>query len=66
MLFATRGTRGFVGRLGEELDMARYISGRDIPNLIVYGGGKEIQEFCTRHTLVYIHDYMTAKKTDNG
>ena len=59
-------TRGFVGRLQDEFDMARSISGKSVPNLIVYGGGKEIQEFCVRHTLVYIHDYMTAKKFDNG
>lgn len=64
--FATRGTCGFVGRLQDEFDMARSISGKSVPNLIVYGGGKEIQEFCVRHTLVYIHDYMTAKKFDNG
>lgn len=64
--FATRGTRGFVARLCEELAMARRISGKDIPNLIVYGGGREIQEFCARHTLVYVHDYMTAKKNSDG
>jgi hypothetical protein len=64
--FATRGTRGFVDRLNDELKLAQDLSGLEIPNLIVYGGGKAIQEFCTTHSLLYIYDYMTAKKESNG
>ncbi len=64
--FATRGTRGFVDRLAEELTIAQAISGKKIPNFIVYGGGKEIQEFCAKHSLVYLYDFMTAKKNKNG
>lgn len=64
--FATRGTRGFVDRLAEELTIAQSISGEKIPNFIVYGGGKAVQEFCAKHSLVYLYDYMTAKKNENG
>lgn len=64
--FATRGYRGMLDRLEAELDIARDISGLETPNLIVYGGGKEIKVYCCRHQLVYIHDFMTAKKEGGG
>lgn len=66
--FATRGYSRMTERLEAELEIARDISGMKTPNLIVYGGGKEIKEFCCRHQLVYIHDFMTAKKKggENG
>lgn len=60
--FATRGYRGMEDRLEAELEIAQDISGLETPNFIVYGGGKEIKEFCCRHQLVYIHDFMSAKK----
>ena len=64
--FATRGTRGHLAELEAELMIAREISGQSIPNLIVYGGGQEIHEFCNRNSLVYIHDFMTEKGGRNG
>lgn len=59
--FATRGTRGYLQALEAEFEIACEISGESIPNLIVYGGGKEIHEFCISHSLVYVHDFMTEK-----
>lgn len=64
--FATRGTRGHLDELAAELTIARDISGLNTPNLIVYGGGKEIQEFCNLNSILYIHDFMTAKGGENG
>lgn len=64
--FATRGTRGHLAELETELKIAREISGETIPNLIVYGGGQEIHDFCNRNSLVYIHDFMTEKGGANG
>ena len=32
------------------------------PNLIVYGGGTEIQKFCREHGLLYVTDFINAKK----
>jgi hypothetical protein len=59
--FATRGSLGGLNLLEAKFNQARIISGMDSPNLIVYGGGNEIHEFCCRHTLLYVHDYMTEK-----
>ena len=59
--FATRGSLGGMDLLKAKFEQARQISGLDSPNLIVYGGGKEVHEFCCRHSLLYVHDYMTEK-----
>lgn len=59
--FATRGALGGLELLKAKFNQARQISGLDSPNLIVYGGGKEVHEFCCRHSLLYVHDYMTEK-----
>ena len=60
--FATRGTHGHIEELMAEVEIARRISGVDIPNLIVYGGGKEIQKYCNENSLLYIHDFMSSKR----
>lgn len=59
--FATRGANGTIDLLIQRHMIAREISGLDSPNLIVYGGGMEVKEYCCKHTLLYVHDYMTAK-----
>lgn len=59
--FATRGALGGLELLKSKFNQARQISGLDSPNLIVYGGGKEVHEFCCQHSLLYVHDYMTEK-----
>ena len=60
--FFTRGYADRISHLEEELDIARAISGLDAPNLIIYGGGAKIHEFCAKHNLVYIEQYMQEKK----
>lgn len=59
--FATRGSLGGLPLLKAKHEQARLISGCDTPNLIVYGGGQEIHEYCCKHSLLYIHDFMTSK-----
>ena len=59
--FTTRGSLGGLNLLEAKFNQARIISGMDSPNLMVYGGGNEIHEFCCRHSLLYVHDYMTEK-----
>lgn len=59
--FATRGALGGLELLKAKFNQARQISGLDSPNLMVYGGGKEVHEFCCQHSLLYVHDYMTEK-----
>ena len=45
--------------------MAQRISGCDCPNLNVYGGGKDIEEWCYRHQLPYIGEYIGGRPKFN-
>jgi hypothetical protein len=57
-------TRGYADRLcyvKAELEIARELSDLQTPNLIVYGGGKKINQFCMDNNILYIHDFMTSK-----
>lgn len=60
--FFTRGLDGWMESLKSDLQVAQEISGLEKPNLIVYGGGEEIQEFCRKKGLLYITDFINAKK----
>lgn len=64
--FATRGVRGRMDDLMLEYLYAQNLSQKENPNLLVYGGGDEVHEFCCRHSLVYIPDYMTNRKLKHG
>lgn len=53
--------------LKAKFNQARQISGLDSPNLIVYGGGREIHEYCMEYSLLYVTDFMSEKgDRDNG
>ena len=60
--FFTRGLDGWLDSLKSDLSVAREISGLECPNLIVYGGGKEIKKFCQEQNLLYVSDFINAKK----
>lgn len=60
--FFTRGLDGWMESLKSDLHVAQEISGLEKPNLIVYGGGDEIKDFCRKHGLLYITDFINAKK----
>ena len=60
--FFTRGLDGWIDSLKLDLMVAKEISGLDRPNLIVYGGGRRIQEFCRENGLLYVTDFINAKK----
>lgn len=60
--FFTRGLDGWMESLKSDLQVAQEISGLERPNLVVYGGGEEIQDFCRKHGLLYITDFINAKK----
>lgn len=58
-------TRGYADRqeyLKEEIQIAREISGKDNPNMMVYGGGDRIKEFCIQNNVLYVEQFMTNKK----
>lgn len=63
--FFTRGYADRLEYLKAEHKIAKEISGKDIPNLIIYGGGKAVQEYCAANSLVYVEQLMTNKR-DNG
>lgn len=60
--FFTRGLDGWMDSLESDLAVAQEISGLECPNLVVYGGGKEIKKFCQEHNLLYVSDFINAKK----
>ncbi len=59
--FWTRGLTGMAEALESDLKVAQDISGLEKPNLIVYGGGKDIRNFCKKHGLLYLTDFVNAK-----
>ena len=67
--FATRGYADRQEYLKEEIQIAREISGKDIPNMIVYGGGDKIKDICVQNSIIYVEQFMAnrVKKGDwNG
>lgn len=60
--FFTRGLDGWLESLKLDLKVAQEISNLEKPNLCVYGGGEEIQEFCRKNGLLYVTDFINAKK----
>lgn len=60
--FFTRGLDGWMESLKSDLKVAQDISGLEKPNLCVYGGGDEIKQFCRSNSLLYVTDFINAKK----
>ncbi len=60
--FFTRGLDDWMESLKSDFQVAKEISGLDHPNLIVYGGGKAVQKFCQQNNLLYVTDFINAKK----
>lgn len=59
--FCTRGYTERLEYLKKELHIAQKISGLKEPNLLVYGGGKEIKEFCAENNLTFVKDFVNSK-----
>jgi hypothetical protein len=59
--FFTRGYSDRLEYLKDELQTAREISCKDIPNFLVYGGGDKVREFCVKNSLVYVEQFMQNK-----
>jgi hypothetical protein len=60
--FFTRGYSDRLEYLKKEFDIAKEISGLQTPNFLVYGGGKNVQKFCIKNSLVYVEQFMNNKK----
>ena len=60
--FATRGYADREEYLREEIRIAREISGMDVPNMIVYGGGEDIRQICLQAKVLYVEQFMTNRR----
>lgn len=63
--FFTRGVSGWQNHLDMNLEMARRISGCDHPNLNVYGGGKDIEDWCVKNQIAYFGEFIGTKPKNN-
>lgn len=59
--FATRGYADRQEYLKMEIQIAREISGKDNPNMIVYGGGEKIKELCAENNVLYVEQFMANR-----
>ena len=62
--FFTRGVSSWQPTLDRHLEMARRISECDHPNLVVYGGGKDIADWCMAKQVVHIGEYMNRGRSE--
>lgn len=60
--FATRGYNERLEYLKEEIAIAKRISGKEVPNMLVYGGGKNVKEICKENGIIYIEQFMKNKE----
>lgn len=60
--FATRGHKNELCQLEAEYITACELSGIDNPNMIVYGGGRDIQSYCKQKNLIYIDEYQVDRR----
>lgn len=64
--FATRGYADRLEYLKMEIQIAREISGKDNPNMIVYGGGEKIKELCIKNNVLYVEQFMANRVKKGG
>lgn len=64
--FFTRGVAGWEPTLELHLKEAQRISGRKEPNMYVYGGGKQIEQWAIDHGLRYIDEHMNHRMKEKG
>lgn len=64
--FFTRGVTGWTPHLEMCLEMAQRKSGKQQPNMYVYGGGKEIERWCQQKGLRYLDEFMNIKRRERN
>ena len=60
--FCTRGVTGWLNTTERHWQMAKRISGLEKPNMFVYGGGQDVEEWCKERDIVYIKEYMNKAR----
>ena len=63
--FSTRGVSGWQPTLDIHYEQAKQVSGLDHPNLVVYGGGKDIQEWAMEHELAWHPEFINGKQRND-
>lgn len=56
--------RGYSDRLSgllAEIEIAKQISGRDCPNMVIYGGGDKAHEIAAQHNLIYVEQFVNYR-----
>lgn len=64
--FATRGYLERTDYLLHEIEIAKKVSGKENPFMVVYGGGMKIREIVAKHNLIYIEQFRGFNNKDNG
>ena len=60
--FCTRGVSGWLPTTERHWEMAKRISGLENPNMFVYGGGQDVEEWCKERDIVYVKEYMNKAR----
>ena len=60
--FCTRGVSGWLPTTERHWEMAKRISGLEKPNMFVYGGGQDVEEWCKERDIVYVKEYMNKAR----
>ena len=60
--FFTRGVSGWLPTTERHWQMAKRISGLEKPNMCVYGGGQDVEDWCRERDIVYIKEYMNKAR----
>lgn len=60
--FATRCYDEGLDNLKAEFEIAQRVSGKETPNMVVYGGGRKAKDFCQAHGLLYLEQHMVAMR----
>lgn len=63
--FCTRGVDGWLETTERHWQMAKRISGKEKPNMFVYGGGSNVEAWCKERDIVYVNEYINrGRKAD--
>ena len=63
--FCTRGVSGWLETTERHWRMAQRISHLDRPNMFVYGGGKDVADWCQQHDVVHVKEYMNRNRPED-
>lgn len=60
--FATRATDDRAADLLFEIETARHLSGKSVPNMLVFGGGPRVAEICLQAGVIHVKQCRTERR----